>query len=274
MFAESRPEVIEDMRQAADELRAELAGELVTFVVNRNINVSNICTVGCAFCGFGVGKRSPDAYEHSRADFVRRIHDALDFGATEICMQSGIHPDWGLEDYLGWLRAGQGDRAAAPPARVQPDGDRPHVRRHRAAAARGLRAAARRRPGLASPAPPPRSCTTACASASRPNKLPVGALGGDHHRRPRGRAALDRDRDVRPHRDAGRAGRAHARRAHAAGAHRRLHRVRAAVVHPVPDAARPHARHRRDLARGEPQAHGGLPARARARRSRRCRRAG
>src|SRR3954470_916823 len=104
MFAESRPEAIEDMRQAADELRAELAGETVTFVVNRNINVSNVCTVGCAFCGFGVSRRSPDAYEHSRADFVRRIHDALDFGATEICMQSGIHPDWGLEDYLGWLR--------------------------------------------------------------------------------------------------------------------------------------------------------------------------
>ncbi len=104
MFAESRPEVIEDMRQAADELRAELAGDLVTFVVNRNINVSNVCTVGCAFCGFGVSRRSPDAYEHSRADFVRRIHDAIAFGATEICMQSGIHPDWGLEDYLGWLR--------------------------------------------------------------------------------------------------------------------------------------------------------------------------
>ncbi len=104
MFAESRPEVIEDMRQAADELRAELAGDLVTFVINRNINVSNVCTVGCAFCGFGVSRRSPDAYEHSRADFVRRIHDALSFGATEICMQSGIHPDWGLEDYLSWLR--------------------------------------------------------------------------------------------------------------------------------------------------------------------------
>src|SRR5215207_7973065 len=104
MFAESRPEVIEDMRQAADELRTELAGDLVTFVVNRNINVSNVCTVGCAFCGFGVSKRSPDAYEHSRADFVRRVNDAIAFGATEICMQSGIHPDWGLEDYLSWLR--------------------------------------------------------------------------------------------------------------------------------------------------------------------------
>src|SRR3954471_17046300 len=104
LFAEDRPEAIEDMRQAADELRAELAGDTVTFVVNRNINVSNVCIVGCAFCGFGQGKRSPDAYEHSREEFVRRVHEAVDYGATEICMQSGIHPDWGLQDYEGWLR--------------------------------------------------------------------------------------------------------------------------------------------------------------------------
>jgi FO synthase len=104
LFAETRPEAIEDMRQAADELRAELAGDTVTFVVNRNINVSNVCVVGCAFCGFGQGRRSPDAYEHSREDFVRRIHEAVAFGATEVCMQSGIHPDWTLGDYEGWLR--------------------------------------------------------------------------------------------------------------------------------------------------------------------------
>jgi FO synthase len=104
LFAERRPEAVEDMRQAADELRAELAGETVTFVVNRNINVSNVCIVGCAFCGFGQGKRSPDAYHHSEEEFVRRVREAVDFGATEICMQSGIHPDWELEDYEGWLR--------------------------------------------------------------------------------------------------------------------------------------------------------------------------
>jgi FO synthase len=104
LFAETRPAVIEEMRSAADELRSELAGDTVTFVVNRNINVSNICTVGCAFCGFGQSRRSPDAYEHSEAEFVRRVEEAVDFGATEICMQSGIHPDWGLEDYEKWLR--------------------------------------------------------------------------------------------------------------------------------------------------------------------------
>ncbi|HEX4718142.1 MAG TPA: 5-amino-6-(D-ribitylamino)uracil--L-tyrosine 4-hydroxyphenyl transferase CofH [Thermoleophilaceae bacterium] len=108
LFAETRPEAIEDLRQAADELRAELNGDLVTFVVNRNINVSNVCIVGCAFCGFGQGKRSPDAYHHDRDEFERRVREAVDFGATEICMQSGIHPDWTLDDYVGWLRVAKG----------------------------------------------------------------------------------------------------------------------------------------------------------------------
>jgi FO synthase len=113
LFAETRPEAIEDMRQAADELRHELAGETVTFVVNRNINVSNICTVGCAFCGFGQGRRSPDAYEHSQAEFEHRVQEAIAFGATEICMQSGIHPAWTIDDYEGWLRLAKRTAARA-----------------------------------------------------------------------------------------------------------------------------------------------------------------
>jgi len=104
LFAETRPEVIEEMRSAADELRQELAGETATFVVNRNINFTNICVVGCAFCGFGQGKRSPDAYEVSEEDFAARILEAVDFGATELCMQGGIHPDLTLEEYGKWLR--------------------------------------------------------------------------------------------------------------------------------------------------------------------------
>ena len=264
MFAESRPEVIEDMRQAADELRAELAGDLVTFVVNRNINVSNICTVGCAFCGFGVGKRSPDAYEHSRADFVRRVHDAVAFGATEICMQSGIHPDWGLEDYLELAAAREGDRAGDPPARVQPDGGRAHVRR--------LGAARRTR------------CSSSCVEAGlgsvpgtaaevlhdgvrqriSPNKLPaarwVEIITAAHEVGLRSTVTvmfghIETPAELAEHMRVVR---------DAAGAHGRLHRVRAVELHPVPDAARPHARDRGDLARGEPQAHGGVPARARA----------
>ncbi len=103
LFAETRPEVIEEMRIAADELRAELCGDTVTFVVNRNINFTNVCVVGCAFCGFGQGRRSPDAYEVSEEEFAARIEEAVGFGATELCMQGGIHPDLTLEAYGRWL---------------------------------------------------------------------------------------------------------------------------------------------------------------------------
>jgi FO synthase len=104
LFSENRPEVIEQMRVAADELRAELHGDRTTFVVNRNINFTNVCVVGCAFCGFGQGRRSPDAYEVSEEDFAARIEEAVEFGATELCMQGGIHPDLTLEEYGRWLR--------------------------------------------------------------------------------------------------------------------------------------------------------------------------
>ena len=263
LFAETRPEAIEDMRQAADELRAELAGDDVTFVVNRNINVSNICIVGCAFCGFGQGKRSPDAYEHDREEFVRRVEEAVEFGATEICMQSGIHPDWKLEDYEGWLRLA---REVAPDIHMHAysaDGGRPHVHDLRPVAGRGVRAPARRRPRLDA-RHGRRGARRRRARADLPEQAAGRALGRDHRGVARRRAALHVDRDVRPHRGALGAGRAHARGARAAGAHGRDHRVRAAVVHPVPHDARPHARDRGDLARGEPEAHGRVPAGARA----------
>ncbi|EHN11375.1 78-didemethyl-8-hydroxy-5-deazariboflavin synthase subunit 1 [Patulibacter medicamentivorans] len=104
LFVEQDPVAVEEIRSAADELRGELAGDTVTFVVNRNINISNVCTVGCAFCGFGQSKRSPDAYDIDEAEFARRVAEAVDYGASELCIQSGIHPDWTLEDYLTWLR--------------------------------------------------------------------------------------------------------------------------------------------------------------------------
>jgi FO synthase len=104
LFAETRPKVIDAMRAAADELRAELAGDVATFVVNRNVNFTNICIVGCAFCGFGQGRRSPDAYHVTEDDFQARVEEAVEFGATEICMQGGIHPDYTLEHYGRWLR--------------------------------------------------------------------------------------------------------------------------------------------------------------------------
>ena len=193
LFAETRPEAIEDMRQAADELRAELAGETVTFVVNRNINVSNVCIVGCAFCGFGQGKRSPDAYEHDREEFVRRVGEAVDYGATEICMQSGIHPDWALEDYLFWLRLIKETGAGPPRARLQPDGDRAHVRHLRPAAGRGLRPAARRGARLDA-GHRGRGAPRRRARAHLAEQAAGRALGRDHRGKPPRRACARRRR--------------------------------------------------------------------------------
>ena len=121
-------------------------------------------------------------------------------------------------------------------------------------AARGVRAAARGRPGLHAGhrrrgAPRRRARADLAEQAAR------GALGGGDRGLARRRPALHRHGDVRPRGGALGAGRAHARGARAAGAHRRLHRVRAAVLHPVPHAARAHARDRGDLDGGEPQAH-------------------
>ena len=260
LFGETRPEAIEDMRQAADELRSELAGDTVTFVVNRNINVSNICTVGCAFCGFGQGRRSPDAYEHSEEEFRRRVLDAVEFGATEICMQSGIHPDWTIADYEKWLRVA---KETAPQLHLHAYS--PMEIDHLAADLPLAEVFARlRAAGLDSvPGTAAEVLHDGVRQRISPNKLPVARWVEIVEARPRGRPAHDGDGDVRPHRGALGAGRAHASGALAAGAHGRLHGVRAALVHPLPHAAGPHARDRGDLARGEPQAHGGVPARAR-----------
>ena len=273
MFAETRPEAIEDMRAAADELRAELAGETVTFVVNRNINVSNVCIVGCAFCGFGQGKRSPDAYEHSREEFAARVADARRVRRDRDLHAVGHPPRLGARGLRGLAALRQGARARHPPARLQPDGGRAHVRRLRALAARGLRAAARGRARLDA-RHRRRGAPRRRARAHQPQQAAGRALGRDHRGEPPRGAALDRDGDVRPHRGAGRAGRAHARRARAAGAHRRLHRVRAALVHPVPHAARAaRTGSRRSRARrtsSTPRRSGSRSAAA----SRACRRAG
>jgi 7,8-didemethyl-8-hydroxy-5-deazariboflavin synthase CofH subunit len=86
----------EDLRatvKCADLARAEDIGDEVTYVVNRNINFTNICFVGCQFCGFKRQRWEADAYDHSDETIVRKVADAVARGATEICMQGGINPD-------------------------------------------------------------------------------------------------------------------------------------------------------------------------------------
>jgi FO synthase len=103
LFSESREDLVEELRGAADALRSELVGEDVSFVVNRNINFTNICNVGCAFCGFGQSRRSPAAQLLDEAEFRAKVEQAVAYGATELCLQGGIHPDYELADYARWL---------------------------------------------------------------------------------------------------------------------------------------------------------------------------
>jgi 7,8-didemethyl-8-hydroxy-5-deazariboflavin synthase CofH subunit len=79
--------------KCADLARAEDVGDEVTYVVNRNINFTNICFVGCQFCGFKRQKWESDAYDHSDATILAKVRDAVARGATEVCMQGGINPD-------------------------------------------------------------------------------------------------------------------------------------------------------------------------------------
>lgn len=77
----------------ADHLRRETVGETITYVVNRNINFTNVCFVGCSFCGFGRGPGAADAYSLSFEEMVRRAREAWDGGATEVCIQGGLPRD-------------------------------------------------------------------------------------------------------------------------------------------------------------------------------------
>ncbi len=75
---------------AADTLRRDLVGNIVSYVVNRNINFTNICFVGCKFCAFSRGPREADSYFHSLEDMARKSKEAWDLGATEVCIQGGL----------------------------------------------------------------------------------------------------------------------------------------------------------------------------------------
>jgi len=90
---------------AGDTLRRDIAGNIVTYVVNRNINFTNICFVGCKFCAFSRGPRESDAYFHSLDDMARKTKEARDMGATEVCIQGGLPRDLPPFYYRDILRA-------------------------------------------------------------------------------------------------------------------------------------------------------------------------
>lgn len=95
---------LETMARLADELRASVVGDDVTYVVNRNINFSNVCYVGCRFCAFAQRERDADAYRLSVDEVADRAEEAWLAGATEVCMQGGIDPKLPVTYYADVVR--------------------------------------------------------------------------------------------------------------------------------------------------------------------------
>lgn len=89
---------------AADRLRREAAGDLVTFVIDRNINYTNICVSGCKFCAFYRNKGADDAYVLSIEEILEKINEAVKLGATQILMQGGLNPELSIEYYEEMLK--------------------------------------------------------------------------------------------------------------------------------------------------------------------------
>ena len=98
-------DALEAVVALADDLRREAVGDEVTYVVNRNINFTNVCYTGCRFCAFAQRASDVDAFTLSLEEVARRVREAVEAGATEVCMQGGIHPDLPGTAYFDLARA-------------------------------------------------------------------------------------------------------------------------------------------------------------------------
>lgn len=108
LFGARGPEVAA-VAEVADDLRRTIVGDDVTWVANRNINYTNVCTFKCRFCGFSKGPLSLNLrgtpYLLEISEIVRRSREAWDLGATEVCLQGGIHPEFDGDYYIDVARA-------------------------------------------------------------------------------------------------------------------------------------------------------------------------
>ena len=104
-LAQAEGPALEALCTLADDLRRDAVGEEVTYVVNRNINFTNICYTGCRFCAFAQRKGDADAFTLSLTEVADRAQEAWELGATEVCMQGGIDPDIPATGYADLVRA-------------------------------------------------------------------------------------------------------------------------------------------------------------------------
>ncbi|GAW55236.1 bifunctional FO biosynthesis protein CofGH, partial [Nocardioides sp. PD653] len=98
-------DLLREVTRLADDLRRETVGDDVTYVVNRNINFTNVCYVGCRFCAFAQRRTDADAYSLSLDEVADRAEEAWNLGATEVCMQGGIDPELPASAYFDLVTA-------------------------------------------------------------------------------------------------------------------------------------------------------------------------
>jgi FO synthase len=96
---------LDELARIADDLRREVNGDDITYVVNRNINFTNVCYVGCRFCAFAQREKDADAYRLSVEQVADRAEQAWQDGASEVCMQGGIDPKMPVTAYADLVRA-------------------------------------------------------------------------------------------------------------------------------------------------------------------------
>jgi FO synthase len=105
----ARGSAVDEICSAADALRRQCNGDAVTYVINRNINYTNVCYFKCGFCAFSKGSRDDavrgKSYDLALEEIVGRAREAADLGATEVCLQGGIHPRYTGDTYLDICRA-------------------------------------------------------------------------------------------------------------------------------------------------------------------------
>jgi FO synthase len=104
-LAELPPEAVGPLTAVADEVRRCRVGDIITYVVNRNINFTNVCIIGCKFCAFSTGPNAPDAYDLTLEQIAVKAAEAWERGATEVCIQGGLPRDLDGYHYRDILRA-------------------------------------------------------------------------------------------------------------------------------------------------------------------------
>ena len=228
LFAARGPEVVA-VAEVADELRREAVGDAVTYVANRNINYTNVCTFKCKFCAFSKGPLSLNLrgspYLLEIDEITRRVVEAEASGATEVCLQGGIHPSFDGDYYLEVLKA------------VRAGSERIHI--HAFTALEVHEGARRLGVPLEDYLVPTPGCRLAHAAGhggrDPGRRSPRGPLPGQGQhrgvarsppRRAPGRAAVERDDHVRRDRAAPPLGPAHPAHPGPATRDRGIHRVR------------------------------------------------